>query len=85
MNLLHDDAAPDVLLTTDRVRFAPTFYSCSLSFTKYLAEHTSLDALINLFALTPTESVARMNGIAGRPLPAIVREWRTKLGLNESR
>jgi hypothetical protein len=79
------DAVPDVLFTTDRARFAPTFYSCSLSFTKYLAEHTSLDSLINLFARPPTELVAHIDGVAGRPLPAVVTEWRTKLGLNESR
>jgi hypothetical protein len=79
------DAVPDVLFTTDRARFAPTFYSCSLSFTKHLAEHIGLDALINLFSLTPTELGARMDGVAGHPLPVIVTEWRTKLGLHESR
>ena len=79
------NAAPDVLFTTDRARFAPTFYSCSLSFTKHLAEHIGLDALINLFSLTPTELGARMDGVAGHPLPVIVTEWRTKLGLHESR
>jgi hypothetical protein len=77
------DAVPDLLFTTDRARFAPTFYSCSLSFTKHLAEHIGLDALINLFALTPTDLVARMEGVAGRPLPVVVTEWRTRLGLHE--
>lgn len=77
------NAAPEVLFTTDRARFAPTFYSCSLSFTKHLAEQTGPDALINLFALTPTDLVTRLDGVAGRSLPVIVREWRARLGLHE--
>jgi len=48
-----------------------------------LAEHIGLDALINLFALTPTDLVARLEGVAGRPLPVVVTEWRTRLGLHE--
>jgi hypothetical protein len=79
------DAVPDVLFTTDRPRFAPTFYSCSLSYTKHLAEHIGLNALISLFALTPTDLVSRMDGVAGRPMPVIVTEWRTRLGLHEGR
>jgi hypothetical protein len=79
------NVVPDVLFTTDRTRFAPTFYSCSLSFTKHLAEHIGLDALINLFALTPTDLVATMDRLVGRPLPVIVAEWRTRLGLPDGR
>jgi hypothetical protein len=79
------DVVPDVLFTTDRARFAPTFYSCSLSFTKHLAEHIGLDALINLFAFQPADLVARLDGIGDRPLPVIVTEWRTQLGLHEGR
>ena len=79
------NGVPDVLFTTDRARFAPTFYACSLSFTKHLAEHIGLDALINLFGLTPTDLVARMDGVVGRPLPVVVTEWRTRLGLSEAR
>jgi hypothetical protein len=79
------NAVPDVLFTTDRARFAPTFYSCSLSFTKHLAEHIGLDALINLFAFQPADFVARLDGIADHPLPVFVTEWRTLLGLHEGR
>lgn len=75
------NAVPDALFTTDRARFAPTFYSCSLSFTKYLAKQIGLDELINLFALTPTDLVTRLDGVAGHPLSVIVTEWRTRLEL----
>ena len=77
------NAAPDVLFTTDRARFAPTFYSCSLSFTKHLADQIGPDALINLFALPPTDLVTHLDGVAGHSLPVIVTEWRTRLGLHE--
>jgi hypothetical protein len=32
------NAVPEVLFTTERAKFAPTFYSCAFSFTKHLAE-----------------------------------------------
>lgn len=75
------NAQPDVLFTTERPKFAPTFYSCSFSFTKHLAERVGLETLIDLFALTPVDSVARLDGVAGKPLSLVVTEWRTRLGL----
>jgi hypothetical protein len=75
------NARPDVLFTTERPRFAPTFYSCSFSFTKHLAERVGLESLIDLFALTPVDSVARLDVVAGKPLSLVVTDWRTRLGL----
>jgi hypothetical protein len=75
------NARPDVLFTTERAKFAPTFYSCSFSFTKDLAERVGLETLIDLFALTPAASVVRLDGVAGQPLSLVVTEWRTRLGL----
>jgi hypothetical protein len=70
-------ARPDVLFTTDRARFAPTFYACAFSFTKHLATRVGLDALVALFALTPADMSARLDAIAGRPLAEIRTEWLT--------
>jgi hypothetical protein len=66
---------PDVLFTTDRQRFAPTFYSCSFSFTKYLAGRVGLDALVGLFALSPAEMIGRLDRFAGEPLADLRAEW----------
>jgi hypothetical protein len=68
---------PDVLFTTDRARFAPTFYACAFSFTKYLAARVGLDALVALFALTPSEMHQRLDTMAGRPLTTIRADWLT--------
>lgn len=72
---------PDVLFTTDRARFAPTFYSCAFSFTKHLAGRVGLDTLVGLFALTPAEMVGKLGTIAGQPLAATRAEWLRGLGL----
>jgi hypothetical protein len=74
-------ARPDVLFTTDRSRFAPTFYSCSFSFTKYLAERTSLEELVELFALTPADMLSRLNRMFGRPLSEVRVDWLRSLNL----
>lgn len=70
-------ARPDVLFTTDRARFAPTFYACAFSFTKHLASRVGLEALVALFALTPAEMGQRLDTMAERPLAAIRAEWLT--------
>ena len=75
-------ARPDVLFTTDRGKFAPTFYSCSFSFTKSLAERVGLATLVGLFGLTPGEMVERLDNIAGPPLSVVGAEWRRQLGLH---
>ena len=74
------NAFPDVLITAERVKFAPAFYACSFSLTKRLAEHVGLDNLIGLFAVPPEESLRRLDKVAGRPLVQVVQEWRTRLG-----
>ncbi len=66
---------PEVLFTTDRSRFAPTFYPCSFSFTKYLAERVGLDTLVGLFALKPSDMAGRMDQIAGKPLASLRADW----------
>lgn len=66
---------PEVLFTTDRQRFAPTFYACSFSFTKFLAGRVGLDALIGLFALTPAEMNARLERLTGGSLAEARAAW----------
>lgn len=66
---------PDVLFTTDRARFAPTFYACACSFTRYLVGLTSLDAVIALFGLSPADMATRLDSVAGRPLGEVRAAW----------
>jgi hypothetical protein len=66
---------PDVLFTTDRQRFAPTFYACSLSFTKFVAGRVGLDAMVGLFALSPADMMSRLDRFAGAPLAGVRAEW----------
>jgi hypothetical protein len=72
---------PDVLFTTDRGRFAPTFYTCALSFTRFLADRAGLDALVGLFGVPPSQTSSRLDNLAGRPLAAHRRAWLDVLGL----
>lgn len=74
---------PEVLFTTDRQRFAPTFYSCSFSFTKFLAGRAGLDALVSLFALTPAEMNARLDRLGGASLAEARAAWSRLLELPE--
>lgn len=76
------DERPDVLFTTDRSRFAPTFYTCSLSFVSYLADHVGLNHLVELFAFGPAEMNERLDGLKGKRLSEWRTEWlrRLKLG-----
>jgi hypothetical protein len=73
---------PDVLFTTDRSRFAPTFYTCSLSLVNYLAGQVGLNELIDLFAYGPTDMNARLEKLHGKTLAEWRAEWRrlVKLG-----
>lgn len=68
-------ARPDVLFTTDRGRFAPTFYACALSFTHFLVKRVGLDALVALFGLPPAAMIERLDTVAGRPLAGLRDEW----------
>lgn len=74
------NARPEVLFTTERARFAPTFYFLFVLVYEHLAERVGLETLIGLFGLTPGDSVARLDGVAGQPLALVVTEWRSRLG-----
>jgi len=72
---------PDVLFTTDRARFAPTFYTCALSFTKFLAGRAGLDVLVGLFGVPPAQVASRLDALGGRPLAAHRADWLAAIGL----
>jgi len=69
------DERPEALFTTDRGRFAPTFYTCSLSFVSYLVDHVGLDTLVGLFGVGPAEMNARLGALNGRKLSDWRIEW----------
>ena len=72
---------PDALFTSDRGRFAPTFYTCALSFTKFLAGRAGLDALIDAVGAQPAQTMARLDTLGGRPLTAHRADWLKAIGL----
>ena len=72
---------PEVLYTTERSRFAPTFYACSFSFVKYLADQVGLNELINLFAFGPADMNARLDRLGGKKLSEWRAEWLRLLNL----
>lgn len=72
---------PDVLFTTDRARFAPTFYSCSFSFVKHLVASSSLRQVVGLFGETVPALAARLAAIAGQPLADVRADWLRAIGL----
>lgn len=76
------DRRPDVLFTTDRGRFAPTFYTCSFSFVKHLVEGVGLPAMIDLFAIAPSAANARLEQLGGKPLTEWRADWRRRLALD---
>ena len=72
--------APEVLFTTDRQRFAPTFYACGFSYTKFLVDKAGFDAVVNLMPFIPQrkvdEQVEKLTGVS----PQAFREaWIAKI------
>jgi hypothetical protein len=72
---------PALLFTTDRARYAPTFYSCALSFTRFLVARAGLERVIALFGLPPAEAVRRLEDVARRPLADVRAAWLRTIGL----
>ncbi len=66
---------PEVLFTTDRRRFAPTFYTCSLSLVNHLSERVGLNRLLELFAVGPAEMNARLDRLGSKKLSEWRAEW----------
>ena len=64
-----------------RSRFAPTFYACSFSFVKYLADRIGLSELVDLFAFGPTEMRGRLDRFGDKRLSDRRTEWLRRLEL----
>ncbi|MEZ5294331.1 MAG: hypothetical protein R2745_24850 [Vicinamibacterales bacterium] len=75
------DERPAVLFTTDRARFAPTFYACSFSFVASLASEAGLAQLVDLFSVAPAETRARLDRLGGRTLDEHRQAWLRRLAL----
>lgn len=68
------------LFTTDRRAVAPTFYACSSSFTRFLAERTSPAFLASLFPdITSGRMEARIREQTGGTLAELRAEWLARI------
>lgn len=64
------------LYTTARSQVAPTYYACSLSFTRYLVNRVGVSGLVGLFpAIASGQWLGNLESRAGASLPAMRREW----------
>jgi hypothetical protein len=73
------------LYTTERAQVAPTYYACSQSFTRFLADKVGLRTLVGLMPEIPSGRwLAQLETRAGAPLPALRREWLQKIGAPEA-
>jgi hypothetical protein len=81
MRYVGSEGRPEVLFTTERSRFAPTFYACSFSFVKYLCDQVGLNELINLFAFGPADMNARLDRLKGKKLSEWRADWLQLLNL----
>lgn len=72
----------EALFTSERATVAPTFYTCSLSFTRFLADRVGLRALIELMPLIPSGRWTReLETRAAGPLPALRKAWLAALNV----
>jgi hypothetical protein len=81
------------LQTTDRPKYAPTFYACAFSFNKFLAAEIGVQELIalmelqsrvdrstNPISLTPDGVLPRIEKLTGRTMNELKSEWLKAIG-----
>lgn len=66
------------LFTRKRREYAPTFYNCSCSFTKYLAETYGPDKIIKAFSEYKNE-LKTIEEFAGKTMKELKEEWLIKI------
>jgi hypothetical protein len=72
----------EALGTTDRETVAATYYACSQSFTKFLADRSDVKALVALFPSVPAGTwLEDLRRVAGAPLDALRQMWLRHLGV----
>jgi hypothetical protein len=70
--------AMEALFGNDRRLYAPTFYHCSCSFVKYLAEEVQVDKLIASLAAYPKE-MEKLEASAVPSVAALKKRWLIKI------
>lgn len=86
------------LSTTDRMKYAPGFYGCSFSFTKYLAGQIGDAELINLMELQskadrstnpirfrPDGVLPRIEKLTGKPAAVVRTDWLKQIASRQIR
>ena len=62
----------------NRILYAPTFYHCSCSFVKYIAEKVGIDPLVTAIADYPNEIVTLEKQV-GIPMSILKKQWLSKI------
>ncbi|HWW84360.1 MAG TPA: hypothetical protein VNZ26_12195 [Vicinamibacterales bacterium] len=71
-----EDAELPALFTTDRQTVAPTFYSCSFSFTKFVVGKIGLAETVALMPLLASGGVpGRIEHLTHTTIPRLREEW----------
>lgn len=66
------------LFTKKRWEYAPTFYNCSSSFTKYLVETYGLDKIINAYSNYKNE-IKTIEELTGKTITELKEDWLSKI------
>ena len=66
------------LFTKKRGSYAPTFYNCSCSFTKYLVETYGLDKILNAYRNYKKE-IKTIEGFTGKTINELKEDWLAKI------
>ena len=80
-NILKHIGEPGILIklhTKKRKEYAPTFYNCSCSFTKYLAEKYGLDILLIAYSEYKNEHKT-IEELTGKKMKELKEEWLLEL------
>jgi hypothetical protein len=69
------------LFTNKRRYYAPTFYNCSSSFTKYLVETYGFDNILNAFIQYKKE-IKTIEALTGKTMKELREDWLAKINQN---
>jgi hypothetical protein len=73
------------LFTTDRQTVAPTFYSCSFSFTKFVVGKIGLAETVALMPLLASGGVpGRIEHLTHTTIPRLREEWLRAIGATDA-
>ena len=79
---------PGELFGPERMKYAPPFYTCGVSFVKFLVEKSDLQRVVGLMNKLP-DGVKAMQAdierITGQPVSTIRDEWQRKIGVGAAK